>query len=523
MIAVYSLFMLVNGCALNNEASRAEDADGTSAAEDASDAFTPGEGPTTIWVDVFPTNTLLGETPDDGLRALPKTSRMFEVDSVDVEVGRVQLDAPIRFTGRVEGFRLNPQISSLPGEFVAVPATVQLTLPGTVQDYTVTTDENGEFGAWVGPRTVYALSVVPDDASFPSFADVLPLTDSARDLELTLPIAPPVFGRVASGLGPIENASVFLIDEEGRHSGIAFTDEDGWYTVRAMPGTYDVVCDGGPASARDPRPVITYRDIEVGELGAQRDFNYIDSPSALVTGRVLSEDDGVDMGGVEVRFTSDRLTVYADVEASWSFTARLQQNNEIIARVIPGIYDIEVIPPALDVDPDDGLDFALQPSATPVRLSEVSLTMTEKPLPDIVLTNSELVLGTVVDESAAVVEAARVTCTEQGFGSRQWSGLTDVLGLFEMQLPAVPVRCRITPPGTSGLASADFDFTPVTDGDNTPSFTLPEGIVIRGEVTGPTGEPESFAAITIRREIDDAILATGLTNDEGRYAIRIAP
>jgi len=470
-------------------------------------------------VDVYPTLDLTGDSVDDGFRALPKSSPRLRVDgTVDVEVGLIELDAPIRFTGRIEGFRLNPQVTALPGEILPVEATVRLALPGTVQDYVVSTDEFGDFAAWVGPQAVYNLIVQPLDAAFPAVQDSLPITDSARDLELTLPVGVPVFGRVATSAGGIEGARVWLVDASGDRSGVAETDDEGWYMVRALPGVYDVVSDGGnPLS----RPTITHPDVEVDpDVGAFVNFDYVNQSPALVGGRVVSEVD-VDLQGAEVRLTATNLIGYDGVDASWSFSARLQQGDLFLAQVPPGSYDVEALPPEVATDAlRDPLDRATAPNVSPARRTDV-IVVDDKTLVDIELTETKLVLGSVVDEFDRGVEATRVDCSEVGFGERQWSVLTDVFGRFQLQLPQVMVQCRATPTADSGLAGLSFSFVP-GEGEG-PLVTLASGVELRGRVVGPDGRPEEFATVSIRREQDETVLGTGLTDEEGRYAVRVVP
>ncbi|MEM6931941.1 MAG: carboxypeptidase-like regulatory domain-containing protein, partial [Myxococcota bacterium] len=338
-----ALLLSIPGCSTQlGVAARGDDAPN---APEEFDAGTPAEAePAVIRVDAFPSDALLGPDLDDGFRALPKTSPRFRVDGTrDVDIGTLQFDTPRRFTGRILGFRLNPQVTSvLPGSLVPAPATVRLSLPDTVQDYVVSTDEGGEFAAWVGPETTYTLSVRSEDPSFPNFEDVLRIDDADRDIELDLPLGVPVFGRVATPAGPISGAEVHLVDGEGLTSATAMTDEDGWYTLRTLPGTYAVVCDGGNPLRR---PQITHPDIVVDdEMGAFVDFDYIDTDLSLVAGRVITEA-VVDLGGSEVRFRSENLLGYDGVDAVWTFTARLQQGESYLAQVLPGSYDIEIVPP----------------------------------------------------------------------------------------------------------------------------------------------------------------------------------
>ncbi|MEO0602942.1 MAG: carboxypeptidase-like regulatory domain-containing protein [Myxococcota bacterium] len=515
-----TLLLSIPGCSADVAiAVRGEDvADG----DEELDASAPTEPePAVIRVDAFPSDALLGPELDDGFRALPKTSPRFRVDGTrDVDIGTLELDTPLRFTGRIEGFRLNPQVTSvLPGSLVPAPATVRLSLPDTVQDYVVSTNEAGEFAAWVGPQATYTLSVRSEDPSFPNFEDVLRIDDAARDIELNLPLGVPVFGRVSTAVGPILGAEVHLVDAEGRTSAVATTDEDGWYTIRTPPGTFAVVCDGGNPLRR---PQITHPDIVVDdEMGAFVDFDYIDTDRSLVAGRVITEED-VDLGGAEVRFRSENLIGYDGVDAVWTFTARLQQGESYLAQVLPGSYDIEIVPPQRPTDAlADPFGQAAAPDVSPEQLRDVIVVDDEITLPDIELLASALVLGQVVDAEGLAVEATRIECTEIGFGQRQWSVLTDVFGSFQIRLPQIPMGCNVIPTGASGLANLTFGFVP---GEREgPTVVLDEGVAVSGRVLGPDGRPESFATVRLRRDGDTELLGSGLTDEDGRYSVRITP
>ncbi len=475
--------------------------------------------PLIVRVDAYPSDTLLGTEVEDGFRVLPATSPRFRVEGSDIDLGTLQVEAPVRFTGGIEGFRLNPQISTvLPGRFLPVPATVRLWLPGTVQDYVAPTNEDGRFAAWVAPQAVYTLTVRSEDPAFPNYEDLLSVTESPRDIELELPVGVPVFGQVTTSSGPIVGARVHLVDENGLESAVALTDEDGRYSVRTLPGSVDVVCDGG-----DPlrRPVITHRDVVVDETGALVDFDYFDAVLSLVSGRVVT-DANLDLAGAEVRFRSENLLGYDDGDAVWTFDARLQQGESFLAQVLPGSYDIEVVPPQRQTDAlGDPFGQAAAPDVSPERLPDVLLLDREIELPEIELIESALVLGEVVDVDGRGVEATQVECAEVGFGQRQWAVLTDVFGAFSIRLPQVPMRCRVTPPGDSGLAGISFGFVP---GEREgPTVVLPRGVSIRGRVQGPDGQFEQFAAIRVRRDSDGVVLGTALTDQDGRYEVRIAP
>lgn len=470
---------------------------------------------TTVRIDVFPADASLGPSLDDGFRALPK-SRSIDLDGTDdVTVEPVELDAPIRFTGRVEGFQLNPQVASLPGRVVPVPAEVRLQLPGSVQNYVASTNDGGDFSAWVGPRTVYTLSVHPLLPDFPSFSDNFAIADAARDIELTLPFAEPLYGRVQSPTGPVAGASVFAINERGEPSATAITDAEGWYTLRVGQGQFDVVCDGGGPGRL--RPLLTERDVAVGELGALVDFDYVDQDPVLVRGRIVS-DTGLPLQDVEVRFTATTLLNYGE-DSAWTFTARLQEGNSFLAELIPGVYDIEVIPPPVDAQAAlDGFAAAAAQALSPVR-RELEGLLDDAQLGEIALPGTEFVVGSVTDDEGLAVEGVVVECTELGFAERRWSARTSVTGNFEMELPVVPVTCRAVPPATEALAPRSVTFT--AGQGKPPVIVLDDGLVIRGTVVGPTGTPESLALVTVRRVDDDTALATATTREDGTYEVRV--
>ena len=517
IVVLSGLLACQTGDGLQNDDRSADGGFDAGSAEEATDFAKP----VLVRIDILPDNVLNGATLDEGFRAMPRSSPRIRLDGTEnVDVGSLQLERPIRFTGQVEGFRANPQVSaSLPGEILAVPATVRLWLPNTVQDYVISTDEVGEFGAWIAPRTVYNLSVKPLDPSFPPFEDTVAITDSARDLALNLSFGAPVYGRIQTADGPIVGAEVHLVDDAGERSAVAISDEDGWYTVRTLPGTYDVVCDGGNSPFR---PTLTHREVVVDDLGAFVDFDYLEPVPLLVDGRVsLATEVDVDLGGAEVRFRSENIIGYGAVDAEWAFTARLQDGEIYVAQLIPGSYDVEVIPPRRQADAlDDPFNRAVAPDVSPDGLREV-LVVESMTLDDIELPETALVLGSVEDRDGVGQEATYVSCTEVSFGRRQWSVLSDAFGRFQIQLPQVPMRCNVTPTAESQLAPTSFTFVP---GEREgPVVVLPNGIRLTGRVLGPDGGTEQFAAVTVRREDDGRVLGTALTNAEGRYEIRVAP
>lgn len=463
-----------------------------------------------IRLDVRP-GLLLDGGLSQGLRALPQTLQLDDVSGSVIDVPELLLLEPVRQAGTITGYSVNPQISLLPGTSAAVEGTVFLRKPNTVQTYAASTDPQGDFEAWLVPQDTYQLTVVPDDPQLPMHTQELTVDGSPDDVNVDVGYGAPVYGAVRSSNGPVYNARVHLVDELGNRSASALTDEHGRYQIRVQPGTYTLVCEGREVGQD---PTLRQAEIEVPIEGALVDFAYpSDLPQALAEGRIISPT-GQNLAGTVVRFLSEELDGYGDLDASWSWDAPIQGPGTFIAKVVPGLYTIEVLPPDVRTSAEDP---GGSPGLSPVRQTGVRLGL-EATLDDIEILRTLEVTGTLSTEQGEPLAGGTVQCTEVGFDERSWFANTNDEGTFQLHLPQIPLDCLVGPPGDRrDLAQGTIRFDPREQ--TSPQFTLGTGALFQGSVRGPEGEGEPFASIELR-DLQDRLLAFGVTDEDGSFSIR---
>ncbi len=465
------------------------------------------QGLVLLSVDVYPAE-VRSETDSTAFRALPQTLIPTDLEVADtMDVGRVNLPAPRVLSGVVTGETVNPFISAdLPGDSGPIAAGIFVRRQGTVQSYATRTESDGSFASWVVPASEYQFAVVPDDPMVPMLSQELPVGANTVAQDVDLGIGVPIYGRIGTASGAMQNGRVHVVDERGFVSASAIANSFGLYQLRVQPGTFDVVSEGRQGGGD---PILVERAMVVGDDGLNVDFEYpTDLDQILVEGEVTASL-GPSPNSVVVRFTAESLEGFADGEGRWTWeTVAGRQNGRYLDRMLPGVYTVEYIPPTVD----DGPDF------TPVRLVGVDLRSTVV-LPTVELLPLVAVEGSVVSQGSAPLAGAQISCSEIGFDGRSWYASTDEEGHFDLDLPGVPVSCIVAPPGTApGLASARVEIDPALN--TTPTIVLDLGRRVIGEVT-VSGTPETFALVEVRNARGE-LLGVGLTDEDGEFSVPVA-
>lgn len=472
------------------------------------DSFGPPSAGGQLRIDVFP-----GELVDasGAIRALPQTSDPIDTNEEGlVDVGILPLKVPGSLSGLVTGDLVTPLAvsSGLPVTPGVVPATVRITKPGTVQNYTATTLD-GVYEAVVVPSDVpYRVSVVPDDPAIPFGSREIAFRDLDEVQDFDLGYGVPLYGRVTTGNDePVQNARVHVADGNGIVSSITRTDAGGWYTVRVLEDEpYHVVC-AGRDSGRDPVVTSPFTVAEP-EAGTRVDFHYPNLSGSFATGRVV-DSEGLALPDVTVRFTATSLSGYEALDASLVLEDRTDANGNFEASLLDGTYDVAFLPPS-EADP------ALDHGAVLLEGRETGaggLIFGNQGLPD--LTSFS---GDVLDPSGNPMGQALLTCHEIDLGGRSWSTFTKDNGRFEFMVPPSPLRCVIQPPAdrtdrfawTTEVIDASID-----DGHQ---FEIREGTLVLGQVR-MAGIGEPYALVEVRDEAGTVLGSTITQGDSGTDAV----
>jgi hypothetical protein len=379
---------------------------------------------------------------------------------------------------------------------------VRLYQPDSIQSYVSQTDETGRFETWAVPGAGYRIEIVPFDPLLPIFTDEIGIGDPADDIDRDLGTGVPVYGVVSGPSGPVEGARIQLVDSFGAVSATAFSDAYGIYQVRATRGVWTVQCSGRDSGLD---PTLRFADQTVGELGLNLDVSYpVPLDPVVAQGEVETTEGG--RVRATVRLTAEALDGYSGLDASFSTEVYAAANGSFVGLVVPGTYTVEVIPP------DEGDELS------PLRLTGVPLaaganldTIALQPLVD--------VGGEVRGPAGSSIAAARVECSEVGFGGRAWEAFTGEQGRFSLMLPQVRVTCEAHPPGSRGeLATGFISFDPTMD--QSVGFDLNRGQFVVGKVITSAGGGEPAVVVDVRDQAG-RVLGSGLTDGEGGFEIAV--
>jgi len=457
-------------------------------------------------LDVVPTEMPIDA--DAAATVLPQSvplSAPLRVGDGARDLGAVELVDPVIVAGfalGVEVFPLRP-VADLPGEAEALPVSgeVRLLHQTALQSYRASLQDDGSFDLRAVPEADYQLAIVPDTPSLP--VTFLPL-DARTDqdaLDIDIGSGSSVYGFVTVAGAPVAQASVVL-ERDGVVSAAGVTNSEGFYEVRAQPGTYAVRSLGRPDELD---PVLELAELVVDEqVGARHDVAYPTDTRVLVEGRVQATD-GALARTVTVRFTASTLSGLETQKAS--YVTDVPTDDSFLIRMPPGIYDVEVLPPAVE----GGIDY------TPFALQDLVLDE-DADIGLIELAPLRSIDATVSDAQQQLVPGVAVACREEGFDRRSWTTVTNAEGRFALDLPQAPVLCALTPPvERSDVALTRRTFNPADNAS--PSLELATGQSVTGRVLRD-GEGEGFVVVELR-DASEALLGSALTDEDGEYSMKV--
>jgi hypothetical protein len=414
----------------------------------------------------------------------------------------IELEHSILVSGRVSAWQTTPPPDiEVPGEAVPVVATVRLEQAGTVSRDATMSDANGSFHLEIPPGDDWVLSVVPSDPPGVPF-----LVESGLALEeqqsltalTTLGAGEPVYGVVREAGEGVDGATVHLVDPEtGIAGGGVETDSNGYYLLRALPGTYSLVVTG---EAGLYYPTVSVEIDVVEDEGATFDLDYGVLSPVAVRGRVV-EEQGQDLGEVVVRFTALDLD-----DPAWSLVVETEADGNGLFRteLLPGRWTVEFLP---------AYELHLTPLTLEIEVGTSAYAFDE----DVVLAGLTSLRGRVLGPDGSRQAGVAVQAQELCCAGNVYASSTNADGIVEMEVPAVPLQFTFTP-SDAGLAIQHRTVDAATE--QLGSVTLPEGEPVRGTVTAD-GEPVPYAVVEIRGAEDDRLYGTTLTGEDGSFSARI--
>jgi hypothetical protein len=481
------LLLLLSACSADYELLAADDAAGVG--QDVPEDAAPDDLDTTttsFWLEVEPL-----AASDAGVLLLPQAFGPF----VDGSGFELVMEPAVRISGKVGAVALTPWLSTpLPTQPIEVDATLIFEGSQYAGTYFANTGEDATYELDLVPDS-YRVTAIPDDPAAP--AQVLQLdviADEKVDIALDTGVA--AWGRVLRADGsPVFRAAVFAATSESATSEPVFTDEEGWYELRVLPGTWEIFTTGDPSR---PTPQISSLPVEVPQEGLRVDLEYAEEPLVSIGFRVV-DGNAQGLSRVPVTIRSSGLVGYADEEASYTVQTLTDSEGFIFTNVPRGKYDI-VVSPATGTDLG-AFAFTGQTIQDDTQLPTVSLPVTET------------FATTIVDDEGAPVQLATLACTEiHGIG-RSWSATSNDSGVVAIDLPPTEMACLVTPP-TSTLASTQL----LLDGSFPGQVDLRPGNPISGRVV-INGMGPAERAIVRLRDTDGTVWGTTLTDSGGNYRL----
>lgn len=468
------------------------------AAESFDDAPTGGRGlqeQYTLRVDVYP-------GASEGVASLPQSFFDVSFDSSYGYNAALALQAPVRLTGQLSGFDANPNAIGVPGQDSLVTGFVEAFVPGTPMDRVVATDEEGGFDLELVPASGYTLAVIPElPAELPFLVLEDQTVDANIDLSTYLDYGLPVYGQITVAQNtPLNQGVARLLHTETGVTGPSVPVDEGFFMLRAYPGSYTL-------QIFDPAdrylPVLEKSVIVSGEsvTGVQIDFDLPGLSQVVTTGEV-KDPEGRAYEGVEVRFTS--LSLRGLPEGSHSSTVTSNESGLFIARLPPGTYQMDFVPPFGD-------------DISSTQISEAVLETNQElgvqTLEPLILVQSQ------ITHEGQGVGATLVRAQEIDGGGRVFQTTAADDGYFSLPVSAGALEWTFTPP-TGSAAATTIDTRQASEMVERDRIPLDDGVLLQGQVTFE-GEALPFSVVDIR-DAQDTLWAQTVTDANGAFLVRVS-
>lgn len=449
-----------------------------------------------LYLDIRPSDA----TPD----LLAQTLRLPSFQPDDELV--LQLQPSIELSGRVVAFQPTPFLPDpeVPGQGGnPITATVRVSQSSGIAQASGTTDADGEFRLRLPAGRGYSLLVVPDDNTrAPFLIQEQELFSASQDLgDLELAYGQPVWGTVSYSDGTVPDEVLVSLRQpesgaEGR--GVA-PDPDGWFLLRALPGTYELRVEP-QAGALVPSQGLAVEVDATSVEGVEVAIDLGPATRSRVSGNL------VDSTGARITSTKDyRVRMSSQslrgADGSYSLETRADQFGAFSLEVMPGDYLLEVIP---------AYEARRSPVSQRLTVGDEAVSMGEITVPDRWSWS-----GQVLDADGIPSPGALVVAQEEAFDRYAYSGVTGPDGVIQLSLPWTPMTLSLTPAdGQSAITYLRLD-----PAEEPPELILDRGVPIRGQLL-LDGRPVPYALIDVRDD-EGVSVATTVSDAEGVFAMRI--
>lgn len=464
-------------------------------ADDAETAGGDFEQEYTLRLDVWP-------AAQDGVATLPQSFFNVAFDSDSAYSAALALRTPVVVSGQLTGFDANPTAIGVPGKDGVVSGFVNLAVPGTPMERVVATDTEGFFEAEVVPAEGYTLALIPElPAELPFLVLENESIFGAIDLSTYLDYGLPVYGQVSVGEeGVLDSGIAQLVHTASGITGPSVPLDRGHYMLRAYPGEYTLrIFDPDDRFV----PVLEEDVIVGGEslAGVEASFTLPGLPQVVVTGEV-KDPEGRPYEDVALRFHSESLKNLP--EGSHSSSVATNESGLFIARLPPGTYTVEYLPPFGDE--------VSWEQATQVNLNasgELGVTQ----LSPLSVVQAQVVFA------GDQVGATLVRAEELGGAGRVFETTAGDDGYFTLPVSSGALQWTFTPPfGVE--AATTFKTWTAAELQERSSVSLDAGVLLEGAVTFE-GEPVPYSVVDVRDQ-DDTLWAQTVTDETGAFSVRVS-
>lgn len=397
----------------------------------------------------------------------------------------------------------------------------------------------GSFEAFILPGT-YDLHFNPDDGSIPPkvWRNKIFVSDTLEDLALPQPrdfltITGSITHKQPSVMGegedlPVPNARVIAQSSQtGMTSTVGYTDDAGNYQIQVLPnsGSYTLYVSPGDETRLFPEVVLPERFIAESHNPppvsvSMGTFSPVGLPLHLQLG-----DGGVRPAGFEGELDwSDITVIFRSSVGNGILTRQTLINDRGRASVtlLPGLYDIEVIPPAHS------------PIARSTMSLEFSNLLDRLEFP---VTYKTRLRGTVTDGSGLPLENTRLRFERAEFPGSRNEGRpasetspirthSDEEGIFDLWLEPADYLITATPAATHGLPRAirRLEEQEVNAGEAL-HIEIPSPALLFGTVYGDDWSPVADVTVQGFAIIDgrSRVIGEAQTNARGEFRLLLPP
>ncbi len=358
----------------------------------------------------------------------------------------------------------------------------------------------------------FSIAIVPQDASMAPLRVVAAPTADTTGWDQSIEAGIPVYGRVTGlvfgveqGIEGVQMRISRVAGDDVLTSGTFTTDATGWYVARVDEiGEYTLEVVGGPTTEPGRvAPAVSLPVLVESEDGVELAIGLGAVEGATADGAVV-DPGGEQVAEPRVRFTSTALD--GGVGSLVVENVGTPQGDFISRELLPGTYDIEIMPPA-----------QAEPTLSPLRVGGRRIDA-DTSLGPFRLEAATRLGGTVLDVEGTPAGQALVVATEVGFAGNVYHTYTDGDGRFDLAVPNVPLVLTLTPASTADGAvryvSVDAPSTDLL-------LELEVGVLVEG-VLSYDDLPVAYGSVQVYDAGSGLLLGQAISDSQGAFSLRVS-